>query len=621
MSSGFSIVVEAGRIRVRRHNLDADRAAAMVDVAEAPGLGALVFGRIYYRDDLVAALGADAPRATGDAALALALYRRFGAAGIERLEGEYAVAIIDRTERRIVACRDPMGAYPLFWTTRNGDLAIATCLRPLVRFRGDADVDIDFLGEKLMVGFSALDYRARTAFQGISRLVTGAVLVADIATGQVETHRHWDWSARLRDPGTDDADVVAEEYRALLERAVHERLRGTVAAHFSGGMDSTAVALIAQRECAARGGAVHALSIVYETLFGLKDETPYIDAGLAGSGLVAHRLNGDAICDFDDPQPLRLYDEPSTGIYQAGRDIALTAATAQVGASTALTGVGADELAADAPYYIADLMRRGRLMQAWSEATRWGRAYNTNPMRTMRPYGIEPLLPAVLQAGLRAALSGGYAPFSRQSPWTIAPWVKRDFARRTGMRDHALDTLREAFGGHASVVLSQAMAAIRYTAGDLMRGHFAAPLGVHIAHPFRDPRLMAYALGARLRVRPSPGEQKMLIARATRDLLPEKIIARREKGSFNAAFFQGLNRNLAALESMVHRSPVEDMGLFDKAQLIACMRRTALAVDQVRGINGLNHALAMTRWLSLLPRWKDAPDATSELFVSDAMPA
>jgi hypothetical protein len=165
------------------------------------------------------------------------------------------------------------------------------------------------------------------------------------------------------------------------------------------------------------------------------------------------------------------------------------------------------------------------------------------------------------------------------------------------------------------------MAAIRYTAGDLMRGHFAAPLGVHIAHPFRDPRLMACALGARLRVRPSPGEQKMLIARAARDLLPEKITARREKGSFNAAFFQGLNRNLAALESMVQRSPVEDMGLFDKAQLIACMRRTALAVDQVRGINGLNHALAMTRWLSLLPRWKDAQDATSELFVSDAMPA
>jgi asparagine synthase (glutamine-hydrolysing) len=621
MSSGFSIIAQRGEIRLFRHNLEGDRAAAMIDIAEADGLRAVVFGRLYYRGDLAAALGPDAPQTQGDAALALACYRKFGAAGLERLEGEYAVAVIDAGARRIIAGRDPMGAYPIYWTKKGGDFALATCLRPLARFRGETTVDTDFLGEKLMIGFSSLDYRESTAFRDIKRLVTGATLIANVQSGSVEVVKHWDWQARMKDPGTDNVDIVAEEYRVLLDRAVRERLRGTVAAHFSGGMDSTAVALLAERHLASANKPVHALSITYSKLFGLKDETPYIEAALADSSLVSHRLSGDAIADFDDPNPLRLYDEPSTGIYQAGRDIALTTATADIGADTALTGVGADELVADAPYYLADLVRSGRVMQAWEEATRWGRANSSNPMRTLRPFGIEPLLPATFQAGLRAALSGGFVPFSQQSPWTIPPWVKRDFAKRARLRPIALDALRGAFRGASSVALSYALAAIRNTAGDIMRNHFAAPRGVHIAHPFRDPRLMEYALGARLRIRPKPGEQKVLIGRATRDLLPEMITKRREKVSFNAAFFQGLNKNLPILERMIEDSPVEEMGLFDKKELVTCMRRAALAVDKVRGINGLNHSLAMTRWLYTLPRWREAVDTTTELFTAPAQRA
>ena len=616
MSSGFSIIVERGKARMFRHNLEGPRAEAMIDTAEADGLSAIILGRLYYRDDLASAIGPEASAAHGDAALALASYRKFGPAGIERLEGEYAVAIIDPAQGRIVAGRDPMGAYPVYWASKaDGAFAIATALRPLVQFRGEAAVNIDFIGEKLMIGFSTLDYRDSTGFENIKRLVTGARLTANIASGAIEIHRHWDWLAAMKDPGTDNIDDVAAEYRRLLDRAVAERARGTVAAHFSGGMDSTAVALIAERHLAQQNRQAHALSIVYSKLFGLKDETPYIDAALEGSHLIPHRLSGDAIADFDDPAPQRLYDEPITGIYQIGRDVALSKATAEIGADTALTGVGADELVADAPYYLADLLRSGRIREAWEEATRWGRAKSANPMLTLKPFGIEPLLPAVLQAGWRAALSGGFVPFAQQNPWTIPPWVKRDFARRARLRPVSLAVLRETFNGKTGIALSYSLAAIRNTAGDIMRNHVAAPLGVHIAHPFRDPRLMAYALGARQRIRPKPGEQKVLLGRAARDVLPKAITERRQKGSFNAAFFQGLNKNLGRLERMVEDSPVEEMGLFDKKELIACMRRAALAVDQVRGINGLNHSLALTRWLHTLPQWRSAADVTREMFV------
>ena len=57
-------------------------------------------------------------------------------------------------------------------------------------------------------------------------------------------------------------------YLERLSGAVRERLRGQVAAHLSGGMDSTGVSLIA-RNCLAQGagrGPLHTLSLVYPKL-------------------------------------------------------------------------------------------------------------------------------------------------------------------------------------------------------------------------------------------------------------------------------------------------------------------------------------------------------------------
>jgi hypothetical protein len=219
-----------------------------------------------------------------------------------------------------------------------------------------------------------------------------------------------------------------------------------------------------------------------------------------------------------------------------------------------------------------------------------------------------PLMPAWTHAGVGPLLHGGYAPWNRQNQYTIAPWVLPEFAHRGRLRRRAMNNIRRNYRSARSVVLSEALARIRFTTGDWVRYELATSRGIVATHPFRDPRVLSYGLGARTRVKPDPSRQKMLLAEAMRDVLPENIRNRRSKTHYNSVYFTGLARNLPHLEKIVRQSNCEELGLFDKNRLLECLNKAALGLGNMNGVIGLNNSLAIVQWLALLPRWmEDTP--------------
>jgi asparagine synthase (glutamine-hydrolysing) len=216
-------------------------------------------------------------------------------------------------------------------------------------------------------------------------------------------------------------------------------------------------------------------------------------------------------------------------------------------------------------------------------------------------------MPVWAQPGLGPFLRGGYADWPGQNEWTIAPWVLPVFARRGRLQRRARAHIRRTYRSPAGIVRAEALARVRYTTGDWARCTLAAPRGIVVAHPFRDPRVLAFGLGARGRVRPVPGQQKVVLAEAMRDVLPEAILRRRSKVHYNSVYFTGLSRNVPRLEAMVRDSTVDALGLFDKDCLVRCLKQAALGVRAMNGVIGLNNSLAIVKWLSLLPRWLDQP--------------
>ena len=134
-----------------------------------------------------------------------------------------------------------------------------------------------------------------------------------------------------------------------------------------------------------------------------------------------------------------------------------------------------------------------------------------------------------------------------------------------------------------------------------------------LSHPFMDPRILSLALGVRLRCRPDADEQKPLLTRAMRDVLPDQIRRRRGKVNFNELYYRGLARNLPALEDLIRTSRIGEFDVIDRNILLDCLRQTALGCETSasRGAS-LNLTLSLLTWLSIREKTPPCQETSGE---------
>lgn len=588
MFVGFTVVVEGPSVRVEVVP------TPLVSVARSGPLAAAVMGRFTYRGDALARLpAADRDPAATPADLALATYRRLGARGLERLEGDFAVVVWDGAARTLVGLRDPMGGYPLHWAAAGGRFAVGTGMGRVRQLFGLKDLDREYLADFLTLQGQRHDGDGeRTPYRGVNRVPAGSAVEYRPDTGKLTRRAYWDWNATESDPGADAPAAVA----AALDAAVRERCVGTVSAHLSGGMDSTAVALRADRLGA---GPVHTSSLVYHRLPKLAAERPYVEAGIARlTRATVERLNGDELLDFDAFADAPPHDEPYPGLWRLQVDRALTDAGAAAGADTILTGVGADELFDVHPFGLSGLIRRGRLVAAWVEAGRWAQALNSTRWVILKEFGLS-----AFALGRRLTRRATGAGLAGQAEFAPPAWVRPEFAREFDLPGRAAAQAAATFARDPDPLRSVTLSALACQGGDPVRWMCAAPRGVHIAHPFHDPRVIGLGLGVQRRVRPEPGKMKPVLATALADVLPPEITTRRAKGHFDEVYYRGLMRNLGTLERLVRGADVDRLGVIDKPALLARLEEAALGGPDARKLLGLELTLDAVKWLAAQAEW------------------
>jgi asparagine synthase (glutamine-hydrolysing) len=610
MQVGFTVVCRGGDVEFRLHG-----DSPLVNWSRAGDCTAVLMGRLHYRRDLESTLGpATSEEADGDAGLALRAYLRHGPQGLERLEGDFSLALWDARAQRVFAVRDPMGAFPLWWAEAGEAVVLGTGLWQLLRFLPRADLDPEYLADYLLVCGSLSELATeRTVYRGVRRLAPGGLLEVRPDRNRVERRLYWDWREHLEDPGSGRLEERGERLKDLLTAAVRERLHGPVAAHVSGGMDSTALALLARRLMAAGAapGPLHAVSLVYERLAGLGRERPFTELVYNEyPDLVPHHIAADELLDFDcfaDPPP---HEEPYPGLWRLGMDRATVGAALGAGAATLLTGIGGDELLDVQPFHLTDLLRRGRLRAAWREATRWARAYNCSVWQVLYPFGVANVFPAWSRLGPGRLLHPRNG-LSLANDWLLPPWVRPEFVGRHGVLARARADARRTYASCRPTTLSFALSVLRSRAGNAVGWSLASPGGMVITHPFLDPRVVRFGLGIQAHLPPQPGRLKPVLAEAMRDVLPAAILQRRSKGHFNEIYYLGLSRNLPALEDLIRKSPCDELGLVDRDSLIDGVRRAALGGSGVRPLRHLNLMLGLLKWLQMRGQWERRADEPS----------
>ncbi|MEI7593482.1 MAG: asparagine synthase-related protein [Actinomycetes bacterium] len=89
-----------------------------------------VFNHRELREELIA-LGREF-RSTSDTEVVLESFLQWGQAAVNRLRGEFAFAIVERSTNRVFIARDPLGIKPLYWSIDAGLLHLASEVKALV---------------------------------------------------------------------------------------------------------------------------------------------------------------------------------------------------------------------------------------------------------------------------------------------------------------------------------------------------------------------------------------------------------------------------------------------------------------------------------------------------------
>lgn len=197
------------------------------------------------RRELAEALGWDEAQLadSADSALVMAAFERWGEACPVRLEGHFALAAWHRRERRLFCAVDAFSFRPLYYAQAAGAFVFASSLRGVLAAPGvPRRLNEQALLRHLVV---VRDRVEETLYESVLRLPAAHTLTWK-AGGEPVIRRYWQ-----PDPNHRVVCASREEYLAAFQRELEQavafavRSTGNVGMMLSGGLDSTAVAVMA----------------------------------------------------------------------------------------------------------------------------------------------------------------------------------------------------------------------------------------------------------------------------------------------------------------------------------------------------------------------------------------
>lgn len=564
----------------------------------ATGTAAFFMGKLYYKQDLKTRFHCVGKQNfPSDAALILALFQQAGVEVLKQLEGEFVLVIFDGLKQRLLALRDAMGNYPLYWTLHQQTCRVSTNLQFLAR-QQPAAVNRDFLASFLMFPFAFVELATeQTALVGIQRLLPGNLL--EFTSPQtVKKIWSWNWQEKINPLPNISQQEAGWQLRHIFQQAIQERLQNEkIAAHLSGGMDSSSIVCLAEKLL--EEGNLITLSLVYR-MQSLVGETAYIKMISDRCPHIApHYLDGNAALDFQwFADAIPPHDEPYPGLFHLAMERALVEAASQLGVTAIFSGGGAESVVEGNRYYLADLACEGKWQLAWQLARQWARAKNESLWSIIAELGIAPLIPPLLRGGIPTLWRRGYGKWPKMSKFAIPSWINTDFARDFQLWGKARATMAQLSQYPVEEAFNQL--GLQSAVGNWAAWYLAAPAGLRLSHPFLDSRVIAYCFSLPREWRTVPGAAKPLLQEAMAGILPEAIRTRRLKANFNEVYWRGLVQNLPALEEMVKKSAVRELDIFDQGKLIEAMGQHALGIGNVKNGSRITSSLAVIAWFDQL---------------------
>ncbi|WP_281884306.1 asparagine synthase-related protein [Paenibacillus sp. YYML68] len=199
-----------------------------------------------------------------DSELLLRAFERWGYDCPKHVLGDYAFAIWDKMKRELYVARDALGSRTLYYSVNSHSFAFCTLEKPLLGVLGDEPR----LHEKWLADFLAIDGIQHeidfeeTVYEGIYQLPPASYGVWD---GQsFRRQQHWDPLQSSKPIRYESDEAYVEAFNRIFAEAVACRLRSVqeTGILLSGGMDSGSIACVAASQLEGTGRKLSAFCSV-----------------------------------------------------------------------------------------------------------------------------------------------------------------------------------------------------------------------------------------------------------------------------------------------------------------------------------------------------------------------
>ena len=424
----------------------------------------------------------------------------------------------------------------------------------------DAGVDEQRLALHLLEPHILYPLAGQPVWQGVDDLATDHYLVLDGVRRR--SVRWWSPPEPLM-PMAQGAPALREALSAAVDARVRER---ELVSCDLGGVDSTSVCCLAARK------GVKVVAYTAATRDPLADDVAWARRTVAALDTVEHHVipAEEVPLIFGSLQPLTdPLDEPFTAAAERERWLGIARRAGARGSRLHLTGFGGDELlygsvahlhvlAKTSPRVAAHHLRgfaakyrwpRGRLLRQLSDRSSYPRWLDrvADNLTEPKPPLNEPLL------------DWGFSP--RLPPWAT-PAAVRSVADQIRAEAPRAEPLGHGRGQHRELEAMRFVSRLTRQYGQL-----AAGIGVAMAAPYYDDRVVEAGLAVRPEERVTPWRYKPLIVEAMRGIVPDESLARKTKANGSGDEEPGLRRHRAELLALFENSRLARLGLIDAGSL------------------------------------------------------
>jgi asparagine synthase (glutamine-hydrolysing) len=514
-------------------------------------------------------------RTHSDTEVVVHAWEEWGEECFTRFNGQWALALWDSRERRLVLSRDRLGVRPLFFTRDAHRIAFASEVKALM---ADPALprELDPVGlDQVLTYWSTV--APRTVFRGIEQLEPGYVAVLDRDGFRRRPYWSVDFPARGAEPGQDVTENARELRDRIVEAARLRFLRSDVpvGAYLSGGIDSSITAAVIARYTDA---PLHTFSLRFadaEFDEGAHQATMVAQLGAQHEDITVSPTDvaevfPDVVLHTETPI-LRTAPAPL---------FLLSRLVRRHGYKVVVTGEGADEVLAG-----YDIFREGRVRAFWAR----------DPGSATRDRAVELLYPWMANnPGQAPAFARGFfgqdldphdPAISHRPRWASTSAVKgmltpelRDATGRTA-GDDVLALLPPQSSSWDPLARAQWLEMTTLLPGYILSSQGDRMLmanSVEGRFPFLDKDVIAFANQLPARHKLCGLDEKHLLKLAFEDLVPEEI-RRRPKQPYRApdtaSFFGDATPDW--LGDVTSASAIADAGVFNPRAVQGLLAKAA----------------------------------------------